>query len=100
MRSLRELVKFRLRTFYREPDVIFWVFVFPLVATVVFGFVFRPGEPAPVPVAVVAGGDPVLAQRTREALAASPGLRVRDGADGDETARALALGEVAVVVVA
>lgn len=45
------------REFWRTPEAVFWTYGFPLLMTVVLGFAFQPGEPAPVPVAVIAGQD-------------------------------------------
>src|SRR5438876_10070336 len=38
---LIQLVLARLREFYREPEAVFWVFVFPLLMTVGLGVAFR-----------------------------------------------------------
>lgn len=51
--ELRELTRIRVLTFLREPEAIFWVFVFPLVLTAVLGLAFRSSTPAPSPIAVV-----------------------------------------------
>jgi ABC-type multidrug transport system permease subunit len=40
----------------RQPEGVFWVFVFPLVLSAVLGFAFQGGEPAPSRVGLV--GDP------------------------------------------
>ncbi len=54
---LLELVKTRLREFYREPAIVFWVFVFPLLMAMGLGAAFR-SKPPPVPkVAVVVAGE-------------------------------------------
>jgi len=51
---LAELVKARLREFFREKGVVFWVFVFPLLMAVGLGMAFRSRPPDPFRVAVVA----------------------------------------------
>ena len=52
--EIRELTYVRVRVFLREPEAIFWVFVFPLVLAAVLGFAFRSGGVEPSTVAVVA----------------------------------------------
>lgn len=44
LHPLVELVKARLREFYREPAIVFWVFVFPLLMAVGLGVAFRSKE--------------------------------------------------------
>jgi hypothetical protein len=53
--ELRELTRIRVLVFLREPEAIFWVFVFPLVLAAVLGFAFRSAGVAPSTVAVVQG---------------------------------------------
>jgi ABC-type multidrug transport system permease subunit len=53
--ELRELTRVRVLLFLREPEAIFWVFVFPMVLAGVLGFAFRAGGIEPSKVAVVAG---------------------------------------------
>jgi len=49
------LLQMRMLELWREPEVIFWVFVFPLLLALGLGIAFR-GKPADVtPIAVVAG---------------------------------------------
>lgn len=50
---LVELVKARLREFYREPAIVFWVFGFPLLMAVGLGVAFRSKEAIVPLVAVV-----------------------------------------------
>ena len=38
---LAQLVSARLREFYREPEAVFWVYVFPLLMTIALGIAFR-----------------------------------------------------------
>lgn len=55
---LVELVKARLREFYREPAIVFWVFVFPLLMAIGLGVAFRSkGTPVPVVGVVVEEGE-------------------------------------------
>lgn len=71
---LIELTVVRLKEFLREPDAVFWVFVFPLLLTLALGFAFREKAPERIPVGVVQG--PAAAQRMA-ALKASPALQPR-----------------------
>ncbi|PYV17097.1 MAG: hypothetical protein DMG21_09380 [Acidobacteria bacterium] len=59
----------RTKELYREPEVVFWVFVFPLLLALGLGIAFR-NKPAEVSrVVVVAGPD---ASRAVELLKSSP----------------------------
>src|SRR5207245_10766032 len=44
---LLQLFLARLREFYREPEVIFWVYGFPILLAVGLGIAFSGREPAP-----------------------------------------------------
>jgi len=79
------LLAARLKEMKREPEVIFWVFLFPLLLAFGLGIAFR-SRPASVPnVAITAGpgADAVLqmAQRSPQALHAQivPGAEALDG---------------------
>ena len=52
---LTELTRARVRELVREPEAIFWVFVFPIVLAAILGLAFRSKPPDALPVAVVAG---------------------------------------------
>jgi ABC-2 type transport system permease protein len=72
---LRELTLARVRSFVREPEALFWTFVFPIMMAVGLGLAFRePATPAPVAVGVERGS---AAERHLGALRASPDLEVR-----------------------
>lgn len=97
---LIELTLVRLREFVREPEAVFWVFVFPVLLTCVLGIAFRNTAPEKHRVAVESNdaSDP-----TTSANAAAQALR--DSADIDvvvlpptEAARALRGGRVDLVV--
>lgn len=87
------LVMARLRSFWREPSVLFWAFGFPILLAVALGVAFRNRPPEPVDVAVETGCD----EATRGALARAPGVRARVASSSD-AALALRTGAVAVVV--
>lgn len=94
--ALYQLVRARLVEFLREPEVIFWVFLFPILLAVALGVAFRTQPPEPVPVAVEAGAE--AAARVAE-LEASGRVRAhvaaREAAHGE-----LRTGKVALVVLA
>lgn len=71
---LVELTIYRLKEFLREPDAVFWVFVFPLLLTLALGFAFREKPPERIPVGVTEGP---FAQRHLIALQKSPALQPR-----------------------
>jgi len=85
----------RLREFYREPEVIFWGFFFPVMLTAALAVAFR-SRPADASRAVVLlgpGSAPVEA-----ALKRAPLVKV-EAAEEAEAARALRVGKADVVVV-
>jgi ABC-2 type transport system permease protein len=93
---LIQLTLVRYREFYREPEAIFWVFIFPVLLTAGLGIAFRSRAPERVPVALVAraGADDTLAAR----LTAAEGLRLRV-LDDSAAAQALRTGDVVLVLV-
>lgn len=93
---LVELTLARVREFVREPEALFWTFVFPIVMSLVLAIAFPSRGARPVPVGIVNGDG---AARVRQTLATAPGITVRDVPRGDEQ-RALREGEVHVIVVA
>jgi ABC-type multidrug transport system permease subunit len=83
---LAEMTVFRLREFIREPDAVFWVFVFPLLLTLALGFAFREKPPDRIPVGIAEGP---AAQKHLAAMKKSPALqpRVYPVAEGREELR-------------
>src|SRR5438477_12501524 len=75
----------RFREFYRESEVVFWSFVFPIVLSVGLGIAFRNRPAETLPVAVVAGPD---SARVVTVLAATPLLRAT-AMDAEAAAAAL-----------
>jgi ABC-2 type transport system permease protein len=91
---LTELTLARLRELIREPEAVFWVFVFPVLLAGILGLAFRSRPPEALPVAVVAGphGDVRLA-----ALSAQAELKPRRLGES-EARQALARGQVVLTV--
>ncbi|HSL83482.1 MAG TPA: ABC transporter permease, partial [Thermoanaerobaculia bacterium] len=54
--SLKELTRARILEFVREPEAIFWVFVFPVLLAVALGIAFREPATADPAAAAVGGG--------------------------------------------
>ena len=88
--SLYQLTMIRFRLFLREPEAIFWIFVFPILLAVGLGIAFR-NRPADV---FQVGA--TTAQLT-QALAADKGLRAATMNEADGT-RALATGSILLLV--
>jgi ABC-type multidrug transport system permease subunit len=91
-----ELTLARVREFFREPEAIFWAFVFPLVLTLALAAAFPSAADRPVAVGLLPGPH---TDGVRRALAASPALRVIE-LSAQEERRALREGTVHIVVVA
>ncbi len=93
--ALFQLCLARLRDLLRMPEALFWVFVFPVLLTLVLGFAFRSSGPADVPVAVLEGEG---ATAIFEDLDGADELTVTR-LDEDEARRQLRGGQVDVVVI-
>jgi len=89
--SLYQLTMIRFRLFLREPEAIFWIFVFPILLAVGLGIAFR-NRPADV---FQVGA--TTAQLT-QALAADKGLTAATMNKADGT-RALATGSILLLVI-
>ncbi len=85
----------RLREIFREPEALFWAFIFPILMSVAMAVAFPSSGAAPVPVGVRQGDG---AEALRATLAASKTVAPRLVPAGDEE-RALRDGEVDIVVV-
>lgn len=92
--SIRELVLFRLKLFYREPGTMFWTFGFPMAMSIVLGIAFRTQDPEAFPCAVERGPD---AARVMAILERSADLKP-SLMSNEEANQALRVGKVAVVV--
>jgi ABC-type multidrug transport system permease subunit len=92
---LIELTVARLREFVREPEALFWTFVFPMIMSIALAVAFPGGAGKPALVAIEPGEGRAA---IRQALAAAPGITIRDLPPGDED-RALREGEVHLLIV-
>jgi ABC-2 type transport system permease protein len=92
--SLRELTLTRIRMFTREPEALFWTFIFPVLMAGGLGVAFRERPAQPVPIAVERGG---AGEARLAALRADRELAPRVMAPA-EAERALRTGAVSLVV--
>jgi ABC-2 type transport system permease protein len=72
---LVQLTLVRYREFYREPEAIFWVFIFPILLTAGLGIAFRSRSPERTRVAVA--GSAAWQGQVVEALRRDPSLTVQ-----------------------
>jgi ABC-2 type transport system permease protein len=96
--QLRELASVRFKEYSREPEALFWSFVFPVLLAIGLGLAFRERPPEVVQVGLVADGRQMGVAGIFDSLAAAPLVQVHvfpsDGAAHD----ALRTGRVALVV--
>jgi ABC transporter DrrB family efflux protein len=90
-----QLLLARLLEWRREPEVLFWVFVFPILLAIGLGIAFR-NKPAEVTAVGVVDGPG--AEAIVSGLPADAGFEVEIGS-ADEVTKSLRLGKVALVVV-
>lgn len=93
---LVQLTLVRYREFIREPEAVFWVFIFPVLLAAGLGIAFRSQAPERTAIAVVAGAE--TTDRLAAALRADSSLDVSVLTDA-ATRRALATGRIALAVV-
>jgi ABC-2 type transport system permease protein len=93
---LVQLTRVRYREFFREPEAVFWVFIFPVLLAAGLGLAFRNRPPERTVVAIMAADS--SAESLAHALRRTPELDVRLLSDSaaDE---ALRTGDVSIVVV-
>src|SRR5215467_6772841 len=96
---LWELTLCRLKESLREPELVFWVFVFPVLLTCALGIAFRNTAPERTRVAVemAAAGDAGRAADLARSLSQSPDIQA-SAMSPDEAARALRTGKIALVI--
>lgn len=95
---LVELTLVRIREFLREPEVIFWVFAFPILLVCALGIAFRNAGPEKIHIAVErTGTDDAASKALFDALARSADIEPLLLSSTDAT-QALRSGKVALVV--
>jgi len=96
--SLWQLTLVRFREFIRQPEAVFWTFVFPILLAVGLGLAFRSRAPEQVKVGVVSSGASAsAASAIGEALTRDSALTVQL-LDDSAAAKALRTGRIALVV--
>jgi ABC-2 type transport system permease protein len=95
-RALVQLTRVRYREFFREPEAVFWVFIFPVLLAAGLGIAFRNRAPERTTVGVIA--DRPDADKLAEALRHDRELKVSLLSDS-AAAVALRTGDVSLVVV-
>ena len=95
-RALSQLTLVRYREFLREPEAVFWVFIFPVLLAAGLGLAFRNRPQETLKVGVLASAD--AAPAVRVALEREPALRPELLADSAGTRR-LATGDIALFVI-
>jgi len=93
-RAIVQLTLSRYREFYREPEALFWTFVFPILMAAGLGLAFRSKPPEVVKVGVVEGPTSAL---VIEGLKRDKQLDVRE-TDDTAGARLLRTGKLALVI--
>jgi ABC-type multidrug transport system permease subunit len=94
MNALHELFLFRMRTLWREPETLFWVFAFPLLTALVLGVAFRGRALEELKVAVVDGPEAEAVATRLDAVDGLVALRLDEARGRD----ALRQGKVALVL--
>jgi ABC-2 type transport system permease protein len=94
-RSLAQLTLVRYREFIREPEAVFWTFLFPVVLAIGLGIAFRNKPADTIAVGMVRGS--VAADTLAARLTRAGGLKVIAYADTAAAQTALRTGDVALV---
>jgi ABC transporter DrrB family efflux protein len=89
-----QLSLLKVRSLLREPEALFWVFVFPLLLAVALGIAFRSRGPDELPIGVQRGEQ---AEWVQQALDSAVGLRA-ELVDEDNARLGLRSGRLALVV--
>src|SRR5688572_19609857 len=93
---LFQLTLARVREFLREPEAIFWTFLFPIVISMALALAFPSTASRPVIVGIEPGESTAA---LRDALTKTSGVDLRDVPPGEQQ-RELREGEVHIVVLA
>jgi ABC-type multidrug transport system permease subunit len=88
--ALVQLTLVRFREFLREPEALFWVFVFPILLAAGLGVAFRNRPPEVIRIGVVS--NPLRTALAREEL-----LDVTEFSGGDDAQQALLTGKIALL---
>src|SRR6476620_1968333 len=88
---LVQLTRVRYREFFREPEAVFWVFIFPVLLAAGLGIAFRNRAPERTVVGVVAGQP--AADKVAQVLGQEKDLKVLPLSDS-AAAEALRTGDV------
>lgn len=97
-RALRALILVRLREFYREPEAVFWTYVFPILLAGGLGIAFRSQPPEPVRIGWAEWT--AAAPSLQAALASDSGIILMPFSDSAAAAMALRNGRIAVLALA
>jgi ABC-type multidrug transport system permease subunit len=95
--AFTQLVLSRFRDFYRQPEVIFWAYAFPLILAVGLGFAFGSSRPEPPAVDVQGEMSDSRAQALAETLRQA-GMKVEVNSEA-ESRRRYRTGKIALVIV-
>ena len=95
LNPLTELIRARLLEFVREPEVMFWVFIFPIGMALALGFAFRDKAPEPVAVGVTGNAQTSV---LREALTRSALLKPQLFSSLAQGRAALRTGKIALLI--
>src|SRR5258705_3105168 len=94
--SMVQLTLVRFREFIREPEAVFWTFVFPILLAAGLGIAFRQRGPDKIQIGVIAtapGGVPLVESLKKDSTLVVQKL------DDSSGARALRTGKIALLVV-
>src|SRR3970040_709960 len=94
-RALVQLTVTRVREIFRQPEAIFWTFLFPVLMAVVLGVAFRGERPAPSAAVVVEGRG---AARLEAALRGDAAVRV-ERMDAEAAGARLRAGRAAILLI-
>jgi ABC-2 type transport system permease protein len=85
--ALFQLTLVRFREFVREPEALFWVFIFPILLAAGLGVAFRNRPPEVLQIGAITG-------ELKNALAREKLLDVTEFSDGDDAEQALRTGKI------
>src|SRR2546429_2740092 len=94
--SMAQLTLVRFREFIREPEAVFWTFIFPILLAAGLGIAFRQRGPDKVPIGVIssAPGNAAVIESLKK-----DSTLVVETYDDSSGARALRTGKIALLVV-